>query len=70
VPTLYGRAIRRAAELYGEEALAHRLGVSRAQLQWWTKGLAEPPAHVFLKVADILGEHVLEELKHRDPGSG
>ena len=62
MPTLYARAVRRAAEICGEEALAGRLGITPKQLRYWMQGLAQPPADVFLAVADILGEQTLEEL--------
>ena len=64
MPTLYARALRRAAEILGDAELAARLGVTDFRLEIWLKGLAEPPGDVFLKVADILGEHSLDELKH------
>ncbi len=67
MPTLHARAIRRAAAIMGEGQLAAHLGVTVFKLEFWTKGLAVAPADVFLKVADILAEHSLEELKH--PGS-
>jgi hypothetical protein len=63
VPRLYARAVRRAAEICGKEALARELGVTVTQLDVWLKGLAEPPADVFLKVADILGDFSLQELR-------
>lgn len=69
MPTLYAQAMRRAAEICGEEALAHRLGVSQVRLHFWMDGLAVPPGDVFLKVADILGEHALEILRNQ-PGRG
>jgi hypothetical protein len=67
VPTLYARAVRRAAEILGESQLAARLGVSVVQLRFWTQGVTVPPGDVFLKVADILSEHSLEELKGPHP---
>jgi predicted transcriptional regulator len=71
VPTLYARAVRRAAEILGEGELAAHLGVTNFRLEFWLKGLAVPPGDVFLKVADILGENSLEELKHpRVPAPG
>ena len=72
MPTLYARAMRRAAEIIGVGSLATRLGVSQRQLELWMRGLAEPPADVFLKVADILGEKTVEELRPpagADPGA-
>jgi hypothetical protein len=64
VPTLYARAMRRAAEILGEPELAARLDVTEGKLRFWIQGAAEPPGDVFLKVADILGEHALEQLQH------
>jgi DNA-binding transcriptional regulator YdaS (Cro superfamily) len=55
--------MRRAAEICGEEALARELGVTVTVLNVWLKGLAEPPADVFLKIADILGDFSLQELR-------
>jgi hypothetical protein len=63
VPTLYARAIGRAAQIIGDAGLAARLGVTEIQLRFWMQGVAEPPGDVFLKVAYILGEHSLEELR-------
>src|SRR5687768_9271391 len=67
VPTLYARAMRRAADIVGVGALATRLGVSQRQLELWMRGLAEPPAEIFLKVADILGEKTVEDLHPSGP---
>ncbi len=65
MPTLYARAIRRAADICGADLLAERLGVTRTQLSAWMSGIKEPSTEVFLKVADILGEKTIEELKRR-----
>lgn len=73
MPTLYARAIRPAAEILGEPELAARLGVTQTQLAFWMRGAAVPPGDVFLKVADILADLALEDLKHprpTDPGTG
>jgi DNA-binding transcriptional regulator YiaG len=67
VPTLYARAIRRAAEITGEADLALQLGVTSAQLRFWIQGAAVPPGDAFLKVVDILGDHALHELKRPLP---
>lgn len=54
------RTLQRAAEIMGgEESLAFRLGVTPSHLALWIKGLAEPPAGVFLSAVDI----VLEDRK-------
>jgi DNA-binding transcriptional regulator YiaG len=63
VPTLYARAVRRAAEILGEDELVSRLSVTKTQLRFWMRGAAEPPGDAFLLVADILGEHALHLLK-------
>jgi hypothetical protein len=73
VPTLHARAMRRAAEIYGEEALARHLGVRPIQLAVWMSGAVAPPLEAFLKVADILGDHALRELKkppQQNPSKG
>jgi hypothetical protein len=69
VPTLYARALRRAAEIIGEETFVARLGVSKTQLRFWMQGLGEPPSEVFLKIVDILDEHSLDELRRPRPSS-
>ena len=75
MPTVHARAIKRAAEICGEADLAHGLGVTRAQLQLWMRGLAVPPSDVFFKVVDILWDEAAEELQRkpdaeaRDPDS-
>ncbi len=64
VPTVHARAVARAVELCGsEEALAIRLGVTPGQIRLWVLAAALPPDSVFLKVADILWEHALANLK-------
>ncbi len=68
MPTVHARAMRRAAELCGEEVLARRLGATPAQLGLWMRGLALPPDDVFLKLVDIIWEHAAEELKVKRDG--
>jgi len=66
VPTVWARTLRRAAELVGGElSLAARLNVRPGDLAAWLRGEAKPPAEVFLKAADIIGTHDLEELAKR-----
>lgn len=65
MPTVQVRAVRRAAEICGEEKLASRLGVSARQVRLWIRGLAVPPPDVFLKVVDVLLDHELKEMKRR-----
>jgi DNA-binding transcriptional regulator YiaG len=67
MPTVQARAMRRAAEICGEEQLARRLGVTTRTVRFWMSGMAVPPGDVFLKVADILGDHALEKLKQPRP---
>jgi transcriptional regulator with XRE-family HTH domain len=69
VPTVYARTLRRAAEILGgEESLALRLNVTPSHLALWLKGLASPPGLIFLKAADVVAEHELQELSRR-PGA-
>ena len=65
MPTVHAQAVKRAAEICGEQALADRLGVSRERLLLWMRGIAEPPDAVFLQVVDVLSEYHLNELKKR-----
>ncbi len=61
MPTVQARAMRRAAEICGEDQLARRLGVTTRTVRFWMSGMAVPPGDVFLKVADILGDHALKK---------
>jgi transcriptional regulator with XRE-family HTH domain len=70
VPTLQARAVRRAAEITGEDSFAFRLGVTRERLLLWMNGLVTPPTEVFLAAADVLGDHALDELKRPADGPG
>jgi hypothetical protein len=63
------RAVRRAAEIVGDDALAIRLGVSQERLRLWMQGLARPPESVFLQVVDIIGEHALQALRREAPAT-
>ena len=66
MPTVYARTLRRAAELLGGEgALAARLGVPKDQLDLWLRNFVRPPNDVFLKAADIVGEHELRMLNEQ-----
>jgi transcriptional regulator with XRE-family HTH domain len=63
MPTVYARTLRRAAELLGSEAaLAARLGVTKKELDLWLRNFVRPPNDIFLKAADIVGEHELRAL--------
>lgn len=68
LPTVHGQTLKRAAEIVGgEEALARRLQVSPNHLELWIRGLASPPDDVFLKAADIVGEHDLQQIAKPPP---
>ena len=63
MPTVHARALKRAAEIVGsEEALARRLQVIPHHLDLWIRGILSPPDDVFLKAADIVGEHDLQQI--------
>jgi DNA-binding transcriptional regulator YdaS (Cro superfamily) len=63
VPTVHARTLRRAAELVGgQEKLARQLQVLPNHLDLWIRGLLSPPGDVFLKAADIVSEHDLQEM--------
>lgn len=58
---VYLRSFARAAELLGGvDKLAEHLNVPQAHLRWWIKGLAKPPAHLFLRVVDLLMDQKLQ----------
>jgi hypothetical protein len=66
MPTVYARTLSRAAELLGGEgALAARLGVTKDELDLWLRNFVRPPNDVFLKAADIVGEHELRVLNEQ-----
>jgi DNA-binding transcriptional regulator YdaS (Cro superfamily) len=63
---VYIRTLKRAAELVGgEEALARLLRVTPSHLELWIRGVVSPPGDVFLKAADIVNEHDLQQLQAR-----
>jgi DNA-binding transcriptional regulator YdaS (Cro superfamily) len=65
------RALKRAAELVGgEEELARRLRVAPALLEAWTRGVLSPPDDIFLKTADIVSEHDMQQLSVKGPLAG
>jgi DNA-binding transcriptional regulator YdaS (Cro superfamily) len=69
MPTVYARTLRRAAELVGgESALAARLGVTKNELDLWIRNFVRPPSDIFLKAADIVGEHELRALQEQRKG--
>ena len=67
MPTVQARAVKRAAELCGDDELAFQLGISIGELRLWTLGLAVPPDAVFLRVVDIISAHDLNEMKSDHP---
>jgi DNA-binding transcriptional regulator YdaS (Cro superfamily) len=57
VAEVHVRTLIRAAEIVGgEHELALRLKVTPSHLSLWMKGLATPPADVFLRVVDLILE--------------
>jgi hypothetical protein len=55
VPTVYSRAVLRAAELLGgRDKLARALRVAKAEIDKWISGEAKPPREVFLRVVDLI----------------
>jgi DNA-binding transcriptional regulator YdaS (Cro superfamily) len=68
LPTLYIRTLKRAAELVGgEEPLARLLMVSPNHLALWIRGAASPPGDVFLRAAEIVTQHDLQQLSKPQP---
>jgi DNA-binding transcriptional regulator YdaS (Cro superfamily) len=70
LPTVYIRTLKRAAEIVGgEEELARRLKVTPTHLTLWIRGTVSPPGDVFLKAANIVTEHDLEDLAAKGQAS-
>jgi hypothetical protein len=67
VPTVHARAVKRAAELCGDEELAFQLGVSLGELKLWMLGLNLPPDAVFVRIVDIISAHDLNEIRKNNP---
>ena len=64
MPTVYSRAVLRAAELIGgRDKLARVLRVPQAEIDKWIAGEAKPPREVFLRVVDLI-------LDETNPASG
>jgi len=54
-PSVYSRAVRKAAEMAGgRDELARMLQVARADIEKWILGERKPPREVFLRVVDFL----------------
>ena len=55
----YANILRRAAEIVGGvDKLCERIGATQAECEAWLVGNVVPPRKVFLKVVDVLIEHV------------
>jgi hypothetical protein len=58
---VYGRTFARAAEILGgEQQLADHLKVDLERLSHWAMGKAQPPAQVFIALAEILKQELLK----------
>ena len=67
--TVQARAVRRAAEILGPDALAIRLGVAPERVYLWMEGVVRLPDSVFLEVVDIIGDHALQALRNEITGT-
>lgn len=58
LPTVYARALKRAAEIVGgAEQLAVQLRVVPSHLALWIDGSAPTPPDIFLRAVDLISEH-------------
>jgi hypothetical protein len=64
MPTVHARTVRRAAEIVGGiELLARYLDVQNATLiKKWQEGELSVPQEIFLRCADIVNAHQLDEI--------
>lgn len=71
MPTVHARAVRRAAEIVGGiEVLARHLNVqSEPLVRRWQEGELPVPQEVFLRCADIISAHQLEEMSGPNPNN-
>ena len=54
-PSVYSRAVRKAAELVGgREKLSRTLQVPLAEIEKWIEDKAKPPREIFLRVVDLI----------------
>ena len=68
--TVHFQTLEYAAVLVGgEDELAHRLGVSRLELDQWRSG-RRPPLAVFLKAVDIVHDAALAQLRSYESKPG
>lgn len=58
------RALQRAIEVFGEQALSEQIRVPVERMRWWLNGSVPMPQDVFLQLVDLLLEHGLAALKH------
>ena len=66
MPTVYARALKRAAEIVGgREQLALHLNVLPSHLALWMDGAQPTPQDIFLKAVDLISESEQEGLKKR-----
>ena len=66
MPTVYARALKRAAEIVGgREQLARLLNVVPSHLALWMDGEQPTPQHIFLKAVDLISESEQQSLKKR-----
>jgi DNA-binding transcriptional regulator YdaS (Cro superfamily) len=66
LPVQQFRTLAYAATLVGgEDELARRLGVTRAELDQWLSAGVRPPLGIFLKAADIVHDAALGQLQER-----
>jgi hypothetical protein len=65
MPHIYARAVRRASEIVGPEALATLLKVTLLDIDRWARGELKSPQGVFLRCVDIIVEY---DTKPESPG--
>lgn len=65
MPHVYARAVRRASEIVGPEALATLLKVTPLDVDRWARGEVQSPQGVFLRCVDIIVEY---DTKQEPPG--
>jgi hypothetical protein len=58
------RALERAIDLFGEQAVSERIGVPVERMRWWCNGSVPVPHRAFLQLVDLLLERSLTDLKH------
>jgi DNA-binding transcriptional regulator YdaS (Cro superfamily) len=66
LPTVYVRALKRAAQIVGgREALAAQLDVPMDELAHWMEGSKRVPDAIFLRVVDIVSAQDIAEISGR-----